>query len=170
VLRREKEKPSFTATGLSTRQNDVQPRWLRLRESLKNAPLMEKMRKVTAFFNQWPYKTDNLLWGVDDYWETPSEFINKSGDCEDYAIVKYFAMRSLGVPAERLRVAAIKNAITGNGHAVLVVITDDNAFVMDNVTNAVVSHTRLGHYRPVYSVNEEYMWRHVRPARNTAKR
>jgi predicted transglutaminase-like cysteine proteinase len=126
--------------------------------------------KVNSFFNQWPYKFDRPLWGVEDYWATPCEFMIRSGDCEDYAIAKYYALRELGVPASQMRIAAIRNAMTGNGHAVLVLYVNDDAYVLDNVTNTILSHKRLGHYRPLYTVNEEYMWRHVRPITKSASK
>jgi predicted transglutaminase-like cysteine proteinase len=170
VMRLEKESPSFIPSGLSCLKAQVQPRWLKLKASLTGASVMEKARKVNSFFNQWPYKTDRLVWGVEDYWATPCEFMSRSGDCEDYAIAKYYALRDLGVPASQMRVAAIRNSMTGNGHAVLVVFMHDDAYVLDNVTNTVLSHKRLTHYRPLYTVNEEYMWRHVRPVAGPGSR
>jgi predicted transglutaminase-like cysteine proteinase len=169
VMRLEKKNPSFVPGGLGCPLPQVQPHWIKLRDSLNGAPLMEKLKKVNVFFNRWPYKMDNSVWGVEDYWATPCEFMKRSGDCEDYAISKYYALRNLGVPASQMRVAAIINGITGNGHAVLVVYLDGDAYVLDNLTNMVLSHKRLSHYRPVYTVNEEYMWRHVKPATNRKK-
>lgn len=163
VLRTERRSPSFSSSGLACKSQSVQKRWLALKGQLEGASVMEKAKGVNRFFNQWPYKTDLMVWGVEDYWATPCEFVLKSGDCEDYAIAKYFALRELGVPAKIMRIAAVNDAIRGAGHAVLVIFLENDAYVLDNLTNMVLSHKKLKHYRPVYTVNEEYLWRHVKP-------
>lgn len=159
----ENEKPSFTEQGIASKNKDVVARWNKLRETLKDAPLMEQAKGVNKFFNQWPYKTDLEVWGVEDYWATPREFLLNSGDCEDYAISKYYALRDLGVPKEKLRVVALKDTIRNIGHAVTVVFIDGDAYILDNLSNLVLSHKKLTHYAPQYSVNEDYLWRHVKP-------
>ena len=158
-------RPTFIPKGLDLNVNNpaVEQRWIALRDRIKDAPLEEQARQVNNFFNQWPYKTDMELYGVEDYWATPREFIEKSGDCEDYAITKYYALRELGVPEEFLRVAAVKDTIRDLGHAVLIVYMNNDAYVLDNLTNLILSHRRLSHYAPVFSVNENFLWRHVVP-------
>src|SRR5690349_14968492 len=54
---------------------------------------------INVYFDRVRYMTDIAHWGMDDYWSTPAEFIaSNAGDCEDYAIAKYFALKELGVP------------------------------------------------------------------------
>jgi predicted transglutaminase-like cysteine proteinase len=161
----EAKRPTFVPDGLDldVKNPTVEQRWVALRDRLKNASLEEKAREVNRFFNQWPYKTDMELWGLEDHWTTPRVFIEKSGDCEEYAITKYYALRELGVPAERLRIAAVRDTIRNLGHAVLIVFMDDDAYVLDNLTNLVLSHRRLTHYAPQFSINEDFLWRHVVP-------
>lgn len=134
-----------------------------MREKLQGAPLVDQVKAVNNFFNQWPYKTDLEVWGVEDYWETPREFIERSGDCEDYAISKYYALRDLGVPAELLRIVAVKDAIRNYGHAICLIMVNDDAYILDNLTNLTLSHKRLTHYKPQFSVNENFLWRHIQP-------
>jgi predicted transglutaminase-like cysteine proteinase len=169
VMAEEDARPTFAGDELTMDNPQLQERWKKLRAKLKDAPLMEKIRGVNNFFNQWPYKPDPETWGVADYWATPREFMQKSGDCEDYAIAKFYALINLGVPPERMRIAAVKDGIRGLGHAVLVVFTDDDAYLLDNLTNLVLSHKKLTHYTPQYSVNKDYMWRHVKPKPGTGK-
>lgn len=166
----EGKSPSFTASGLDAKNPQVGERWAKLKETLKDASFMEQARGVNKFFNQWPYKTDMELWGVEDYWETPREFVQKSGDCEDYAISKYYALRDLGVEPARMRIAAVKDGIRGLGHAVLVVFVENDAYILDNLTNLVLSHVKLKHYQLYYTVNEEYLWRHVKPKPGTGRK
>src|SRR5262249_46178956 len=51
------------------------------------------------------YKSDVEQWGVPDLWSPPlTTFETGFGDCEDYAIAKYVALRQSGVPATDLRI------------------------------------------------------------------
>ncbi len=163
VRNAESKKPTFGSNEKERMPADVAARWSALRQKLRGASDMEKIKGVNAFFNQWPYKSDMVVWGIEDYWETPSEFIRRSGDCEDYAITKYYALRSLGMPASQLRVIAVKDSIRNIGHAVVVVYVDGDAYILDNLTNLILSHKRLTNYAPQFSVNEEYLWRHIKP-------
>ncbi len=163
VYNLEKSTPTFGDKVRDRMSKDVADRWLALKAKLDGKPLEEQLRGVNNFFNQWPYKSDMQVWKVEDYWATPAEFLRKSGDCEDYAIVKYYALRDLGVPANQLRIVALRDSIRGIGHAVLVVFMKDNAYVLDNLSNLILPHTKLTHYQPVFSVNEEFRWAHVKP-------
>lgn len=135
--------------------------WRALLKSLEGAPLIEQLYAINRFANQYRYKPDDRNWGRSDYWATPLEFLARSGDCEDYAIFKYLSLRELGVPASRLRLVVLKDTLRDLAHAVLAVWDDDQIWILDNVTNAVLRHDRLGHYVPYYSVNEEARWAHV---------
>ena len=72
------------------------------------------------------YTPDSELYKKGEYFATPAETIrNKKGDCEDYAILKYYAMRHLGVPEEKLHlmlVSTIKDKPLD--HGVLAVDTE----------------------------------------------
>ena len=169
VLKEEQKGPSFGAGNSSGMPEEVRKRWLPMREKLIDLPLMEQLKAVNNFFNQWPYKTDIANWGLEDYWATPKEFFKKSGDCEDYAIAKYYALRDLGVPAHKMRVVAVMETIRGIGHAVLVVFVDDKAYVLDSLSNLLLQHSRLTNYEPKFSVNEEFRWVHVKPVQKSKK-
>lgn len=135
--------------------------WGELRSEWRGLSTMEKLRNVNSLFNQWPYRLDSEVWGVVDYWAAPVEFLRKSGDCEDYAITKYFALKQLGVPVSDMRIVILLDSIRRLAHAILVVYTGGDAYVLDNLSNVVLSHQRYGHYVPQYSINEEYRWAHI---------
>lgn len=135
--------------------------WGELRSEWRGLSTMDKLRNVNSLFNQWPYRLDSEVWGVVDYWAAPVEFLRKSGDCEDYAIVKYFALKQLGVPVSDMRIVILMDSIRRLAHAILVVYTGGDAYVLDNLSNVVLSHQRYGHYVPQYSINEEYRWAHI---------
>ena len=103
-----------------------------------------------------------------DYWATPREFLKKSGDCEDYSIAKFYALKELGFSGDAMRVVALKDRIRNIGHAVLAVYTDGDIFILDNQTIMVLSHVKYKHYVPQYSVNEKFRWMHVPPKKKTS--
>lgn len=123
---------------------------------------MELLRYVNAFWNTWPYVEDIVNWKQEDYWEIPAEFLKKSGDCEDYSIIKYFTLKELGVAPESMRIVVVRDTIRNFAHAVLAVYVNDDAFILDNLSNSVLSHTKLRQYSPQYSVNEFGCWAHMK--------
>ena len=82
--------------------------WDSMIESSKNESLLNKIKNVNDFFNQITYKTDAAHWKQKDYWATPFEFMGTgAGDCEDYAIAKYFSLVKLGIPDDKLRITYV---------------------------------------------------------------
>ena len=120
-----------------------------------------KIRMVNEFFNRWPYKEDRELYGRNEYWAAPREFMARSGDCEDYSIAKYFALRELGFGEEEMRVVILMDEIRGIGHAVLAIYEEDEILILDSLSNMILPHDRYKHYRPQYSMNETTRWAHV---------
>lgn len=164
VVAAERKNPTFERKDLNTlMRGSLYTQWQQLVEKTKNASVLEKTRAVTVFFNRWPYRTDQDVYKLADYWATPAEFLARSGDCEDYAITKFYALVSLGVDPESLRVVALRDVIRNLAHAVLAVYTDNTVYILDNLTTLVLPHERYQHYWPQYSINEVYRWAHVRP-------
>ncbi len=133
-----------------------------LRE-FKDLPLKEMARRVNDLANSKPYISDNRNWGTSDYWETPVEFLQKGGDCEDFAIAKYTALRALGVPEERLRLVILHDNVKNIPHAILAVYTDDGIYALDNQIKTLVDANSEGRYRPIFSINRTGWWLHSAP-------
>ncbi|MDR2503620.1 MAG: transglutaminase-like cysteine peptidase, partial [Deltaproteobacteria bacterium] len=124
--------------------------WAGIKAENRNAAPLQKLQAVNKFINLWPYRTDMDVYGLIDYWATPAEFLAKSGDCEDYSISKMFALIELGFKPENLRVVALRDKIRNIDHAVLAAYVDDEVYILDNVSPLVLSHSKYGHYLPVY--------------------
>lgn len=138
--------------------------WQSVVRSQMNRPPIEQLQAVNQFLNGWRYKSDDQNYGRRDYWATPLEFLLHSGDCEDYAIVKYVTLRQLGFTPEQLRLVVVRDVLRDLAHAVLAVYLDDEVYILDNLTKAVLSQERVGQYVPYYSVNETTRWAHMPPA------
>ena len=137
--------------------------WQKIIREAREQAAFEQLKTVNAYFNRWPYRLDIDVYGESEYWATPQEFLRLSGDCEDYSITKYYALKQLGIPVERMRIVMLIDTIRGIPHAILAVKQGDGTYVLDNLTDMVLSHQRYEHYKPQYSVNELYRWAHVAP-------
>ena len=78
----------------------------------------------------------------------------RGGDCEDFAIAKYLALRGLGFPARDLRLLILYDERRQQAHAVLAVSRDGRELVLDNLHGAILPLGQLPHYRVRYAVNE----------------
>lgn len=134
--------------------------WKRLLDSLAGADRMTQITAVNREMNERLYIVDPINWGVPDYWATPFQFRRKNGDCEDYAIAKFMALRALGFDNAEMRIVVLNDLNLGIAHAILVVYVDGKALVLDNQIKSVVPADSIRHYQPVYSVNENGWWLH----------
>ncbi|MDX1723367.1 MAG: transglutaminase-like cysteine peptidase [Pseudomonas sp.] len=102
----------------------------------------EKLKAVNAFFNeQIRYGEDQDLWGQPDYWASPLETLELgAGDCEDFALAKYFTLRLLGISEQSLRLVYTTLASTKQAHMVLGFWSDDGAapLLLDNLNMQIL--------------------------------
>ncbi len=121
-------------------------------------------RGVNEVVNRQDYIVDDRNWGKSDYWETPVEFFQRGGDCEDFAIAKYASLRALGVPEDRMRIAIVHDEQKNMPHALLIVYSDSAALVLDNQSSEVRTAESLeGRYRPIFTINRMAWWIHTAP-------
>lgn len=119
---------------------------------------LDALQTVNAFFNRLPYQTDAAHWGSEDYWATPAEMsASNGGDCEDYSIAKYFLLREMGVPVERLRITYVKAVRLNQAHMVLTYYASPGAepLILDNLEGGVRPASERADLVPVYSFNDD---------------
>ena len=122
------------------------------------APAPEGLERINIFLNRVPYREDIDHWRVEDYWATPAETVaSNGGDCEDYAIAKYFLLKELGVPIVRLRMVYVRAGRSARPHMVLAYYPrpDADPLILDNLEDRVRSASGRPDLVPVYSFNEE---------------
>ncbi len=135
--------------------------WRRFIEQTRGLPVREQLKAVNRYANSRDYVLDLHNYGVEDYWAIPREFLGNGGDCEDYAITKFFSLRWLGLPTEDLRLVIVQDTNLRVPHAVLAVARGAEVFILDNQVQSVLSHRDVVHYAPVFSINESHWWIHV---------
>jgi len=114
-----KRKVAEEAVALDAGQQRIAD-WYALIKEKRDASEIEKLKSVNYFFNQLEFVDDLSHWGKDDYWATPQEMlVSNGGDCEDFATVKYFTLRLLDIPDEKLRLVYVKSLKLNQPHMVL---------------------------------------------------
>ena len=125
----------------------------------------ERLTLVNTFFNKnIRFGTDLEVWEHEDYWATPLETVGRgSGDCEDFAIAKYFSLLALGVPEPKLRFVYVR-ALQQQGqtlrvepHMVLAYYKSPGAepLVLDNLASIIATASQRSDLTPVFSFNQE---------------
>ena len=136
--------------------------WDELIRASEQLPEREKLTAVNRFFNrQLRFADDIAIWRLNDYWATPVEALVKgAGDCEDYSIAKYFTLRRLGVPSERLRITYVKALRQNQAHMVLTYYASPTAdpLVLDNLIGEIRPASQRPDLLPVYAFNAEGLY------------
>ena len=106
--------------------------------------------------------TDLAQYGQIDVWSSPLDtFAHAAGDCEDYAIAKYVALRLAGVSADDLRLVVMRDTIRGDGHAVAAARLDGHWLMLDNNRMAMVEDADMRNYRPLFVLDERGVMRYI---------
>lgn len=137
--------------------------WYAFLEEIKDLSPRQQINAVNQFANNKRYVLDINNYGVVDHWAIAREFLNNGGDCEDYAITKFFSLRWLGHDTTTLRLVVLQDTNLRIPHAVLAVLYDNDVLIMDNQSRKVISHRVIAHYVPLFSVSENYWWLHLPP-------
>ena len=137
--------------------------WIAFLYTLRAKSRGEQIAAVNRWVNQRPYVEDMANWGVADYWATPGQFLSRGGDCEDYAITKYFSLVRLGFPIDDLRLVVVNDTDRHIFHAVLAVRSEGRAWLLDNESPEVTPFAAAARYKPIYSLNEHGWWMHSLP-------
>jgi predicted transglutaminase-like cysteine proteinase len=126
-----------------------------------------KLQAINQFFNRRVrYAEDIEVWGQVDYWATPLEMLAQGrGDCEDYAIAKYFSLVAAGMPVARLRMVYVRARLEGavQAHMVLAYYATPSAepLILDSLIDDVRPASRRPDLTPVFSFNSEGLWQGV---------
>jgi predicted transglutaminase-like cysteine proteinase len=122
---------------------------------------LEKLEKVNRFMNKIPFISDAIHWGKNDYWATPIEFIaSNGGDCEDFAIAKYFTLINLGFAENQLTLTYVKALRLNQAHMVLTYYPapGKEPLVLDNLVDTIEPSSKRTDLLPVYSFNGAGLW------------
>jgi len=135
--------------------------WKELIADNKKSNSADQLYEVNRFFNRLEFVDDLRHWKKYDYWATPIEFLaTDGGDCEDFSIAKYFSLRAMGVPSEKLRLMYVKALTYNMAQIVLAYYEKPNAvpLVLDNLNPDILPANKRKDLLPVYSFNGDGLW------------
>ncbi|WP_235533575.1 MULTISPECIES: transglutaminase-like cysteine peptidase [unclassified Roseateles] len=128
---------------------------------------LQRLKDINDFFNRrLAFREDADTWRLADYWASPLESLERrAGDCEDYAIAKYFSLAAAGVPTARLRMVYVRARMQGQSLAHMVLAyhaqPGDEPLILDNLRPEVLPASQRPDLTPVFSFNTEGLWQGV---------
>ncbi|MCB1720127.1 MAG: transglutaminase-like cysteine peptidase [Alphaproteobacteria bacterium] len=132
--------------------------WRQIIHGFRNLHPMLQIIQVNETMNRRPYHSE-----ARDYWSMPGEFLKYGGDCEDFAIAKYLALRDLGFDETSMRIVIVNDLQKHIPHAILAVrLEGTGEYVLDNQYSAVRRSADIHRYSPIYSINRTGWWYHGR--------
>jgi predicted transglutaminase-like cysteine proteinase len=102
------------------------------------------------------YVSDYSQHGEADRWSAPlASFATAKGDCEDYAIAKYVALREAGVARENLQLVLVRDRAVRQDHAVLAARLDDRWLILDNRQSPLIEDSNASYFTPLFAINHD---------------
>ncbi|TVQ68519.1 MAG: transglutaminase [Oceanospirillales bacterium] len=139
-----------------------------IRQASQASTERQKLDIVNQFVHQHVrYRTDQRLYGVEDYWASPLETLGHGlGDCEDYAILQYVSLRLAGVSDDRLRLIYVNARMGGprstitQAHMVLgyYATPTSEPLILDSLVSTISPASQRPDLSPVFSFNSEGLW------------
>ena len=154
----------------TSKLNTIQARsrikhWQAFVEGVRHKSNSDKIQSVNAYFNTMRYVEDENLWQESDYWSTPLQMLAAgAGDCEDFAIGKYYTLKMLGISEDQLRITYVWNYDDQSGqrqpHMILTYTDSKNSapLVLDIINNDIRPLIQHKEMEPVYGLNSEGLW------------
>ncbi|BAN50094.1 transglutaminase-like cysteine peptidase [Metapseudomonas resinovorans] len=132
--------------GRSGPAKDRLQAWQDLLQSGRQLTERQQLEAVNRQINQQVRFTDDrALWQRSDYWATPVETLAKgAGDCEDFALAKYFTLLQLGVAPDKLRITYVRALKLRQAHMVVSYYETPDAepLVLDNLVDDILPLSR----------------------------
>jgi predicted transglutaminase-like cysteine proteinase len=106
--------------------------------------------------------SDLAQWGELDVWSSPLVTrYHGAGDCEDYAIAKFVALRQAGIAPDDLRIVVMRDTLHGEYHAVAMARLDGHWLTLDNRRMAMVEDADLRNTQPLFVIDQHGVNRYV---------
>jgi predicted transglutaminase-like cysteine proteinase len=100
--------------------------------------------------------------GLIDVWTSPLATLARGGgDCEDYAIAKFVALRRAGLAPDDLRIVVLHDTISGEDHAVAAARLDGRWLMLDNRRMAMVADADVRNLRPRFVISQHGVMRYA---------
>lgn len=131
-----------------------------LLKKLENSDSKTKLEKINDFFNGVRYSDDKDIYGITDYWASPYEFLARDkGDCEDYVIAKYFALKHLGIPTSKIFLSYVRIDGAKDAHMVLSYFETPSSepLILDSIRKIIFPASQRTDLKPIYNFNPDIL-------------
>jgi predicted transglutaminase-like cysteine proteinase len=109
--------------------------------------------------------SDMAQHGQLDVWSSPLDtFASGAGDCEDYAIAKFAALRMAGVASEDVRIVVLRDVLHGEDHAVVLARLDGHWLTLDTRRMAMIEDIDVRNHRPLFAIDDAGVMRYEEQA------
>jgi predicted transglutaminase-like cysteine proteinase len=126
-------------------------------EELKHLERSPQLNRLNTFINGYRPEHDEITTEQQDYWSTPKEFLIQGfGDCEEYAITKYFVMKALNYDIDSLYLGVVKETFSNSHHMVLLYFRGKSSvpLVLDNLSFRILPLDMRTDLELLYCFNE----------------
>lgn len=139
-----------------------------MRATLKQAGVTRGLGEADIFHrvNIWvnhqiAYVNDDRNYRDNDYWATAGQTIaRRSGDCEDFAILKMQLLIAAGIDSDRVKLVLLRDLAVNADHALLLVQSDTGKLALDNMTDRLYDGSLANDVRPILSFSGAKRWIH----------
>jgi predicted transglutaminase-like cysteine proteinase len=109
--------------------------------------------------------SDLVQHGQADVWSSPlATFASGAGDCEDYAIAKFAALRMAGISSEDLMIVVLRDLIHDEDHAAVLARLDGHWLMLDNRRMAMIEDVDVRGHRPLFVIGDDGVKRYQEPS------
>jgi len=136
--------------------------FVRFIRSIQNEKRPKKMILLNNYLNQLLPEYDDVTHNKQEHWSTPKEFLSMGyGDCEDYVIIKYFSLVTLGYDQNKLFFTVVTETFTGTNHMVLSYYPSGfgEPYVLDNLSFRILQMGDRIDLKPHYVFNHNGVYK-----------
>lgn len=127
--------------------------------NIDNRFKVELLQKANKQANQYKYSTDIHNSGLLDNWFTPQEFIeNSGGDCEDFAIYKYFELQKAGISIDDMFISYVHLYRSDKPEAHMVLIVNGLVLDIKEINNEILPISERTDLKVIYQFNENGLY------------
>jgi predicted transglutaminase-like cysteine proteinase len=106
--------------------------------------------------------SDLALYGAEDVWSPPlATLAIGAGDCEDYAIAKFFALQEAGISADDLRIVILRDDRRKEDHAVVAARLDGSWLMLDSRHMLMVEDRQVQSDHPEFVIDHDSLKRYT---------
>ncbi len=93
---------------------------------------------------------------MSNHWNSPLAALSLgNGDCKDYAVAKYVALREAGIADDDVRIVIVHNLATDEDHAIVTARLDGNWIVLDNRWMTLVYDSEMRRVIPLFVLDRD---------------